>query len=192
MRQLKELTLDQIKLWKLNNAQLKMQIEIELRNAKQLQAELKEAELLLSKTRETTIIFHQAQIRTYQAMIKGDATSQSDDALIQALISLRKQNIQIQARIEQTKKQAEKLKIENSQMSASNMHEKYARVMANISHAADIRNTWDSLDVLEIDDYVMENGVSYDEALIAVKEKLAKYKGDCFRRRIKEGSKWSS
>jgi hypothetical protein len=33
------------------------------------------------------------------------------------------------------------------------------------SRQADLRETWDSEDVLAIDDYVMDYGVSYDEAL---------------------------
>lgn len=173
--ELKEFTIDQVKGWKLSNAQLKMQIEVELKRAQKLQQSLKEAELLLSKTKEAAIPFYQAQFQTYQAMIKGGAAPQSDEALIQALISLRRQNVQLQARIEQTKQQTEKLQKELNQMSSSDKHDKYTRVMANISHAADIRETWDSDDVIAIDDYVMENGVSYDEAKDAIEQASNNY-----------------
>jgi hypothetical protein len=41
------------------------------------------------------------------------------------------------------------------------------------SKQADLRETWDSDDVLAIDDYVLENGVSYDEALAAIERRNA-------------------
>ena len=175
MKQLKEFTLDQIKLWKLTNSQLKMQIEIELRNAKQLQAELKEAELLLQKAKEASIPFTNASLKTFELMVGKEATPQSDDALIQALLSLRRQNVQLQGRINQTLEQADKLQKELQKNQGLNSHDKYTRVMTNISHAADIRETWDSDDVVAIDDYVMENGVSYDEAKIAVERANSSY-----------------
>lgn len=44
-------------------------------------------------------------------------------------------------------------------------HDKYARVMEMLSNqAADLRETWDSDDVLEIDDIAIEEGISYEEA----------------------------
>ena len=42
--------------------------------------------------------------------------------------------------------------------------DKYARVMENVSNAADIRDTWDSTDVLKIDDIAIEQSISYDKA----------------------------
>lgn len=173
MKQLKELTLDQIKLWKLNNSQLKMQIEIELRNAKQLQAELKEAELLLQKAKEASIPFTNASLKTFELMVGKDATPQSDDALIQALLSLRRQNIQLQGRINQTFEQAEKLQKELQKSQGLNNHDKFARVMENLSgQQADIRQTWDSNDVLKIDDVAIERNISYDEAKDIVEQNL--------------------
>lgn len=173
--ELKEFSLDQIKSWKLSNSQLKMQIEVELKRAQKLQQSLKEAELLLTKTKEAAAPFYQTQLKTYQAMIKPGAAPQTDESLIQALISLRRQNIQLQARIEQTKKQIEKIQSEINKVSSADRHDKYTRVMENISHAADIRETWDSDDVVAIDDYVMENGVSYDEAKAAIEKANSNY-----------------
>lgn len=46
--------------------------------------------------------------------------------------------------------------------------DKYARVMENVSNAADIRNTWDSTDVLKIDDIAIQHNISYDKAKIIV------------------------
>lgn len=46
--------------------------------------------------------------------------------------------------------------------------DKYARVMENVSNAADIRDTWDSTDVLKIDDIAIQHNISYDRAKIIV------------------------
>lgn len=48
--------------------------------------------------------------------------------------------------------------------SGDDAHDKYARVMENVSNAADIRETWDSADVLKIDDIAIQENISYDEA----------------------------
>lgn len=177
MSELKEFTLDQIKLWKLSNSQLKMQIEVELKRAEKLQQSLKEAELLLSKTKEAAIPFYQAQVQTYQAMIKAGAAPQSDESLISALVSLRRQNVQLQTRIEQTKKQTEELQTALNKSTGSDAHAKYARVMEALkSQAADIRVTYSSDDVLEMDDIVMEEGVSYKEAKERVDQKRESWK----------------
>ncbi len=173
MKQLKEFTFDQIKLWKLTNSQLKMQIEIELRNAKQLQAELKKAELLLQKAKEASIPFTNASLKTFELMVGKDATPQSDDALIQALLSLRRQNFQLQGRINQTLEQAEKLQKELQKNQGLSRRDKYSRVMENLSgQQADIRKTWDSNDVLKIDDVAIERNISYDEAKDIVEQNL--------------------
>lgn len=46
--------------------------------------------------------------------------------------------------------------------------DKFARVMENIFNAADIRETWDSTDVLKIDDIAIQHNISYDRAKIIV------------------------
>lgn len=48
--------------------------------------------------------------------------------------------------------------------SGEGAHDKYARVMENVSNAADLRDTWDSTDVLKIDDIAIQRNISYDEA----------------------------
>ena len=48
--------------------------------------------------------------------------------------------------------------------------DKYARVMENVSNAADIRDTWDSTDVLKIDDIAIQHNISYDRAKEIVEE----------------------
>ena len=52
-------------------------------------------------------------------------------------------------------------------------HDKYARVMENISNAADLREEWDSTDVLLIDDVAIEQSVSYDKAKEIVEKQKA-------------------
>lgn len=52
--------------------------------------------------------------------------------------------------------------------------DKYARVMENVSNAADIREEWDSTDVLKIDDIAIEQSISYDKAKEIVEKQKAK------------------
>ena len=171
--ELKEFTLDQIKLWKLSSSQLKMQIEVELKRAEKLQQSLKEAELSLQKAKESAIPFYQSQLQTFKSMIGKGAALQSDESLIQALISLRHQNILLQGRIKQTKEQTEKIQSEINKVSSADRRDKYARVMENLSgQQADIRQTWDSNDVLKIDDVAIERNISYDEAKDIVEQGL--------------------
>lgn len=149
MKELKELTIDQVKSWKLSTNQLKKQIQVELRKAEQLKAELNAA-------------------KSFTNIISFDSiVDYSEESLIDSLISLRKKNIETQTKI--LKKEA--LNKKNEKTASSDLHDKYARVMKNVSHAADLRELWDSDDVLSIDDYVAENGVSYDEAMRAIQEK---------------------
>lgn len=53
-------------------------------------------------------------------------------------------------------------------------HDKFARVMENLTNAADIRDIWDSADVIKIDDIAIEKSVSYDEAKNIVERLVAK------------------
>lgn len=52
-------------------------------------------------------------------------------------------------------------------------HDKYARVMENLTYSADVRDTWDSYDVLKIDDVAIERGVSYDKAKEIVEQQIS-------------------
>lgn len=55
-----------------------------------------------------------------------------------------------------------------------NAHDKYARVMRELDFmAADLRDTWDSTDVLKIDDVAIEKGISYAEAKHEVETRAA-------------------
>lgn len=50
--------------------------------------------------------------------------------------------------------------------SSKDKHEAYKRVMEGLtSRQEDLRETWDSNDVISIDDYVIQTGVTYDAAL---------------------------
>lgn len=169
---IKALTTDQIKGWNLSINQLKNYLDLEIKRSEELQAQLRDAEIELSKVKADKLAFHAVSIKNLKA-------SQTEDALIAAIKNLRDQNLQLMAQIGKTKAQTKALKESNAKMSGADMHLKYARVMEGLtSKQADIRNTWDSSDVMEIDDYVMENGVSYDEALLAIEEKLAGNKGE--------------
>lgn len=172
------LTLDQIKGWNLNINQLKNYLALEIKRSEELQAQLRDAEIELSKVKADRTAFHSISIKNFKVMTQAENNFEKN-ALIAAIKNLRDQNLQLMAQIGKTKAQTKELKESGTKMKGSDMHLKYARVMEGLSsRQADIRNTWDSSDVMEIDDYVMENGVSYDEALIAIEEKLAGYKGE--------------
>lgn len=48
--------------------------------------------------------------------------------------------------------------------SGEGAHDKFARVMENVFNGALLRDTWDSTDVLKIDDIAIQHNISYDEA----------------------------
>lgn len=52
-------------------------------------------------------------------------------------------------------------------------HDKYTRVMENLTNATDIRDIWDSADVIKIDDIAIQQSVSYDEAKMIVEGLVA-------------------
>lgn len=49
-------------------------------------------------------------------------------------------------------------------ISGEGAHDKFARVMENVFNGALLRDTWDSTDVLKIDDIAIQHNISYDEA----------------------------
>lgn len=175
---IKALTLDQIKGWDLSINQLKNYLDLEIKRSEELQAQLRDAEIELSKVKADKMAFHSLSIKNFKVMTQPENNFEKN-ALIAAIKNLRDQNLQLMAQIGKTKAQTIELKKTRTKMQGSDMHLKYTRVMEGLtSKQADIRNTWDSSDVMEIDDYVMENGVSYDEALLAIEEKLAGNKGE--------------
>lgn len=174
MKELKPLSLDMVKKWGLNTNQLKMQLEIELQKAEKLKQTLRDAEIELSKIKERQTAFTQTSIQTYRNILEDKGVAQSDKALMAALVNLRRENIRLQENIKETQAQTKKLQEKLAKAQGASAHDKYARVMENISHAADIRETWDSTDVLSIDDYVMENGVTYEEAKDVIENRRKK------------------
>lgn len=73
-----------------------------------------------------------------------------------------------------TRKLAKELVPSNTGAAA---HDAYSRVMDALGNqAADLRETWDSDDIIAIDDYVVENNVSYEEAKAAIENRETKDK----------------
>lgn len=154
----------------LSLANLKVFLQQELRREQELSQKLQVAELELSEAQGRVAAVHSNSIKEFNALLN---TSEKN-ALIAAISKLRQQNISIQAKIAQTKARTKEVKDNMVLAKASNLHDKYTRVMEGLtSQQADLRETWDSDDVLAIDDYVLENGVSYDEALAAIEKRKA-------------------
>lgn len=116
MNKLKELTIDQIKSWGLTTNQLKAYIEAEIKRTEKLQEKLTQAQIELNKT------VKDASAKT-QSSLSSNLTTNS---LISTLINLRNKNIEIQNEIEKTTLKQEKEE-------GLSKHEKYARVMENLS-----------------------------------------------------------
>lgn len=149
---------------------LKVFLQQELKREQELSQKLQQAELELSEVQGKVSAAHVASVKELNALLN----SQEKNALIAAIAKARQQNIAIQAKISQTKARTKELKDNLTLAKASNLHDKYTRVMEGLtSQQADLRETWDSDDVLAIDDYVLENGVSYDEALAAIERRKA-------------------
>ena len=161
MKELKPLSLDMVKKWGLNTNQLKMQLEIELQKAEKLKQTLRDAEIELSKIKERQTAFTQTSIQTYRNILEDKGVAQSDKALMAALVNLRRENIRLQENIKETQAQTKKLQEKLAKAQGASAHDKYARVM-------------DSTDVLSIDDYVMENGVTYEEAKDVIENRRKK------------------
>lgn len=149
---------------------LRVYLQQELRKEQELSQKLQQAEIELSEVSKRTTAFHSNSVKEFQALIENGEKK----ALIAAIIRLRQQNIATQARISQTKGRIKETRDNLALSQASSRHDKYTRVMEGLtSQQADLRETWDSDDVLAIDDYVLENGVSYDEALAAIERRNA-------------------
>lgn len=174
--QIKAITIDQIKNWNLNLNQLRNYLALEIKRSEELQTQLREAEVELSKVKAEMVAFHEVSIKSFKMMTQAE-NDFDKNALITAIKNLRDQNLRIMAQIGKTKAQTKELKQQFSQTKSSDAHAKYARVMEALkSQAADIRVSYSSDDVLEMDDIVMEEGVSYEEAKEKVDQKKESWK----------------
>ena len=174
MKQLKALTTQQIKKWGLSISQLKAYLQQELQRSIELQTSLKEAQIELSKIQELSL-----NARTNTLIGLSNLNDMDMDNIAAAIVQARQKNIAIQGQIGHIKNQIKETKKKHIKGTGSSKHDKYTRIMSNLtSRKADIRNTWDSEDVLEIEDYAMENAVSYDEAADALETKMKSFKGE--------------
>lgn len=151
-------------------ANLRVYLQSELRKEQSLSQKLQQAEIELSEISNRAAAFHANSVKEFQILLEQGQR----EALIAAIVRLRQQNIATQAKINQTKARIKETRDNLVLSQASSRHDKYTRVMEGLtSKQADLRETWDSDDVLAIDDYVLENGVSYDEALAAIERRNA-------------------
>lgn len=149
---------------------LRVYLQQELRKEQSLAQKLQQAELELSEISNKTTAFYANSVKEFKILLEQG----QKEALIAAIVRLRQQNISTQARINQTKARIKETRDNLVLSQASSRHDKYTRVMEGLTtKQADLRETWDSDDVLAIDDYVLENGVSYDEALAAIEKRNA-------------------
>lgn len=149
----------------LNNmsvGQLENYLKIELKDINKLKEELSAASSNYSQT------------------IKGlnlTTDSMTKQALIARIIEARGQKVALAAQLQSVASanaklnnlpKEEQIDFATGQriVTGSNKHEAYKRVMEGLtSRQEDLRETWDSNDVISIDDYVIQTGVTYDAAL---------------------------
>lgn len=174
MKQLKALTTEQIKRWGLSLSQLKAYLQRELQNSQELQNTLTQVQEELSQISLETA--QQVKFTTLQ-LNKLAENSMEANSLIAAITQVRQQNITIQAKIGQVKNQIKQAQQTKQKLSASDRHDKYARVMEALkSQAADIRTTYSSDDVLEMDDIAIEENITYEEAKERVDQKKVSWR----------------
>ena len=114
---------------------------------------------------------------TFDVVLKGKKetykfeTSNEKEALISQIQAARAVKVNLASTLRSLTESAKLIKRgERSDYNAPRegfgAHEAYSRVMLGLTrHADELRETWDSDDVLTIDDIAIQEGISYDEAL---------------------------
>lgn len=156
-------------LFGLNEGQLMKILKEEAKRTQEMAAQATKEMHKIVKDQTRTLSIKAPKIQTFKEGFNRNAQ------LIQAISEERRKQSQIRMTLEKIKSGNFNLKQisqfdfvqETSNIGArtgEGAKDKYARVMENISHPADIRATWDSSDVLKLDDIAIEQGISYDEA----------------------------
>lgn len=97
--------------------------------------------------------------------------SSEKEALIAQIQAMRAVKVNLASTLKSLKESVKKIKKGarsdyNAPREGRGAHEAYGRVMEGLTHdAEELRETWDSDDVLTIDDIAIQEGISYDEAL---------------------------
>lgn len=98
-------------------------------------------------------------------------SSSEKEALIAQIQAARSVKVNLASTLKSLKESAKKIKRGarsdyNAPREGGGAHEAYSRVMESLTHdAEELRETWDSDDVITIDDIAIQEGISYDEAL---------------------------
>lgn len=149
----------------MNAAQLNNYLLQELEDIKELQTQISGIKKDIG--RET------AQMGTSIGNISLGETKFSNSEMIAKIQAARAQKVKLAAELRSLKELQKETKRVSKQMGShggSDAHEAYGRVMAGLTrHAEELRESWDSDDVITIDDIVIEEGISYDEALAQFK-----------------------
>lgn len=98
-------------------------------------------------------------------------TSSEKEALIAQIQAMRAVKVNLASTLKSLKESVKQIKKGarsdyNAPREGAGAHEAYSRVMESLTHdAEELRETWDSDDVITIDDIAIQEGISYDEAL---------------------------
>lgn len=165
-------------LYSMDLDQLKNYLSLELKDISKLKGEIEK------EKQENLKAFKNLKLKI-QSLEAPAATELEKQALIAKIIEARAQKVNLANSLQSIRTSTAKVKLPISDDEKSSgfgdlkeedkfggssrrgkeAHDAYRRVMEGLtSQQADLRETWDSDDIIAIDDYVMETGVSYDEA----------------------------
>ena len=139
---------------------------------KQEQSDIEELKISI-KTVKTQI--EKTNLKEVKLETSKFETSSEKEALIAQIQAMRAVKVNLASTLRSLKESARQLKRGarsdyNAPREGAGAHEAYSRVMEGLTgNATELRETWDSDDVLTIDDIAIQEGISYDAALAKFK-----------------------
>ena len=152
----------------MNITQLKNYLKSEQSDIEKLQVSIQTVKTQIEKTNPGEVKLDAS---------KFEALSEKE-ALIAQIQAARSTKVNLASTLRALKEGARQLKKGarfdyNAPREGAGAHEAYSRVMEGLTgNATELRETWDSDDVLTIDDIAIQEGISYDEALIKFKQRV--------------------
>lgn len=149
----------------MNITQLKNYLKQEQSDIEKLQISIQTVKTQIEKTNLSELKLENSKFET----------SNEKEALISQIQAARAIKVNLASTLKSLKESARGIKKGarsdyNAPREGAGAHEAYSRVMEGLTHdAEELRETWDSDDVLTIDDIAIQEGISYDQALAKFK-----------------------
>lgn len=153
----------------MNAAQLTNYLMTELQDIERLQKEISSIKTEIGRQ------VSQMGTSITKPAFEDSTFSYGTEELKSKILAARAQKVKLAAELRglrNLQKETKRVSKEMKSNKGADAHDAYARVMEALGNqAADLRLTWDSDDVLLIDDYVVEQGITYEEAYELVKNR---------------------